>query len=376
MAIEIREIHPNKKDLKHFVKFPINLYKGNPYFVPPLIIDEINTLTPDKNPAFEFCESIYFMAYRDGVAVGRIAGIINNVVNEKKGTNEARFGFVDFIDDNEVSKALFDAVESWAKKKGKDLLVGPLGFSDMDPEGMLIDGFDKIGTMATIYNFPYYPQHIANLGFEKEVDWMEYLLNVPQEIPEKHQRISDIIRTKYEVRSIKYTSSKKIVKDYGQAIFELINEAYAELYGYSPLSPRQIDQYIKTYIPILRLENIAMIVDKNDALIGVGIAIPSMSKALQKCRGKFFPFGWYYLLKALKAHNDVIDLLLVAVKPEYQNKGVSALIFADLIPIVRDNKVKVAESNPELELNQKVQLQWQYFDTTQHKRRRAFKKSL
>mgnify|MGYP003466114881 FL=1 len=375
MAIEIRKID-TKGGLKKFVKWGIDLYKGNECFVPPLVMDDVNTLDPKNNPAFDFCESIYFMAYDNGKPVGRIAGIINNVVNEKTGKKTLRFGWVDFIDDPRVSEALFRAVEVWGRSKGMEEIVGPLGFSDMDPEGMLVEGFDQEGTMATIYNYPYYPKHLEAMGFEKEADWVEFRMTVPDGIPERYQRISDIIKRKYELSTPKDTSAKKLVKDYGQEIFQLINEAYSELYGYSPLTPRQINRYISMYIPVLRLDNISLIVDKDKKLIGVGIAMPSMSKALIKCRGRMFPFGWIHLLKALRGQNDVVDLLLVAVKPEYQSKGVNSLLFTDLIPCFIKNGYKFAESNPELELNQKVQSQWGYFETRQHKRRRAFRKSL
>ena len=375
MAIEIRKID-TKCGLKKFVKWGIDLYKGNECFVPPLVMDDVNTLDPHNNPAFDFCESIYFMAYDDGKPVGRIAGIINNVVNEKTGKKTLRFGWVDFIDDPRVSEALFRAVEVWGRSKGMEEIVGPLGFSDMDPEGMLVEGFDQEGTMATIYNYPYYPKHLEAMGFEKEADWVEFRMTVPDGIPERYQRISDIIKRKYELSTPKYTSAKKLVKDYGQEIFQLINEAYSELYGYSPLTPRQINRYISMYIPVLRLDNISLIVDKDKKLIGVGIAMPSMSKALITCRGRLFPFGWVHLLKALRGQNDVVDLLLVAVKPEYQSKGVNSLLFTDLIPCFIKNGYKFAESNPELELNQKVQSQWGYFETRQHKRRRAYRKPL
>ena len=377
MAIEIREIPPVKKELLKFVHYPIdNLYKNNKYYVPALVLDEVGTLTPEQNPAFDFCESVYYMAYKDGKPVGRIAGIINNAVNEKMGEKDLRFGFVDFIDDKEVSSKLFDAVEKWGKARGMKRMVGPLGFTDMDPEGLLVEGYDQVGTMATIYNYPYYVDHIEALGFKKDNDWVEFKIYVPNAIPEKHQRISDIISRKYELQTIKYTSAKKIVRDYGQAIFNLVNEAYMDLYGYSPLTPKQIDHYIKMYVPILRLENVSLIIDKNRELVGVGIALPSMSKALINGRGRMFPTGWLQYLKALKGRNNVVDLMLVAIKPEYQSKGVNALLFTDLIPYFIKNGYEYAESNPELEVNQKVQSQWQYFRTEQHKRRRAYIKDI
>ena len=376
MAIEIKEIKPTRKEIKKFSMFSTNMYKDNKYYVPDLLMDNLDTFNPAKNPASEFCDSKLFMAYRDGKAVGRVAGIINRVVNEKCNEKNVRFGFVDFVDDEEVSAALMAAVEDWGRSQGMDHIVGPLGFTDMDPEGMLIEGFDQVSTMATIYNHPYYQQHIEKLGFERETDWVEFKIVVPDVIPEKMVRICEIVKKKYNVRNIKYTNAKALVKDYGQAIFQLINEAYSQLYGYSPLTPRQIDHYINMYLPVLRLENVSLIVDADNTLIGVGIAMPSMSKALQHSRGKLFPFGWYHLLKGLKGKNDVVDLLLVAIKPEYQSKGVNSLLFNDLIPCFRKNGYKYAESNPELDDNQRVQLQWQYFETTQHKRRRAYKKAL
>lgn len=376
MSIEIKPVAPTKKELKKFVQFGIDLYKGNDYFIPPLIFDEVNTLLPDKNPAFDFCKSQSFMAYRDGKPVGRITGIINSIVNERTGEKTLRFGFADFIDDDEVVDRLFGAVEAWGREQGMTSIVGPMGFSDMDHEGMLIEGFEELGTMATIYNYPYYPVHMERMGYEKEVDWMEYRMTVPDAVPDKYLRIANIVSKKYNLRTIKFTSRKKIKNQYGRALFELINEAYDGLYGYSPLTERQINYYIDMYLGILRLEDVCVIVDADDKLVAVGISIPSFSRALQKGKGKLFPFGWWHLLKALRGKTDIVDLLLIAVKPEYLSKGVNALIFADLLPGYIKNGYKYAESNPELEENASVQLQWQYFERRQHRRRRAFKKSL
>lgn len=375
MAITIKEIE-GKRDLKKYARFGIDLFKGNPYYVPPLIFDEVGTLDVNVNPAFEYCESVYYMAFIEDKPVGRITGIINHQVNGKSGKKTARFGFVDFIDNQEVSTALFDAVETWAKNKGMTEIVGPMGFTDMDPEGLLIEGFDQPGTMIAIYNYSYYPDHIAALGYEKEVDWVEYKIYIPDAIPEKHQRISDIVQAKYKLNVLKFTKVSTVVKDYGRKIFELINGAYADLYGYSTLSQKQIDYYIKMYIPLLKLNNLTLITNEENELVGLGIAIPSMTKALQKAQGKLFPFGFFHIMKALKGKNNVVDLLLVAVRPDYQNKGVNALLFSDLIPIFIANGYEYAESNPELEVNDKVQSQWQYFNYTQHKRRRAFIKLL
>ena len=375
MAVEIRKVE-TKKDLKTFIDFHYDLYAGSPYDVPNLYIDERNTLDKKRNAAFDFCRAEYFLAYKDGKVAGRVAAIINNRVNKHWNRQDVRFGWIDFIDDLEVSRALFDAVAAYGRENGMTAMVGPLGFSDMDPEGMLIEGFDQLSTMATIYNHPYYPEHIAKMGFEKSVDWVEFRIKIPEGIPEKHQRISEIIRKKYGVRNIYFNDLKSLVNRYGQELFRLINEAYDQLHGYSPLSPRQIDHYIKMYVPVLNLNNVSLIVDADENLVGVGISMPSMSKALIKSRGRLFPTGWIHLLKALKGKNDTVDLMLVAVKPEYQSKGVNALLFSDLIPNFIKNGYEWAESNPELELNQKVQSQWQYFETHLNKRRRCFIKPL
>lgn len=374
--VEIRQINPTRSNLKKFVEFQIKLYEGNPYFIPPLVSDEIATLDSKVNPAFDHCESAYFMAYRDGKPVGRIAAMINKQVNEKENSRQARFGFVDFIDDAEVCKALFDTAEQWAKEKGMDNIVGPLGFTDLDNEGMLINGFEELGTMATIYNYPYYPQHIERLGYEKEVDWHEFLIEVPEQIPDKHKRIAEIVKKKFNLRVVKFTSRKALKEQYGQALFELINEAYDNLYGYSRLTKRQIDYYIKIYLGMLNLDLVTLIVDGDDQLVGVGISIQSMSRALQKSKGKMFPFGWWHLLKGLKGKNDRVDLLLVAVKPQYMGKGVNALLFTDLIPAYNKYGFKWAESNPELESNAAVQNQWEAFPYRQHRNRRAFIKKI
>ena len=376
LMIEIRKIEPTKGNLKKFTKFQIDLYDGNPYYVPPLISDDVATLSPDVNPAFEFCDAAYFMAYRDGKPVGRIAGIINRQVNERNNRKNARFGFIDFIDDPEVSVALLVAVENWAREKGMNRIIGPLGFTDLDHEGMLVEGFQELSTMATIYNYSYYPAHLERLGYKKESDWVEYLMEVPESIPDKHNRIAEIVKKKFGLRVLKYTNRKRIKTEYGRALFHLINDAYDGLYEYSHLTERQIDYYINIYLGLLNLDLVTLIVDKEDQLVGVGISMPSMSRALQKSKGRMLPLGWWHLLKGLKGKNDRVDLLLVAVKPEYQNKGVNALLFQDLIPYYNKYGFKYAESNPELETNAKVQGQWDYFSNRQHRRRRSFYKKL
>ena len=374
--IEIRPVKPVKSELRRYVQFAIDLYHGNPYYVPPLVFDDINTLMPDKNPAFDFCKAQSFMAYRDGVAVGRITAIINTRHNQKTGQNIVRFGFVDFIDDRKVVDALFKAVEVWGRHNGMDTMVGPMGFSDLDPEGMLIEGFEEMGTMATIYNYPYYGAHMERMGFQKEADWVEYRITVPDAVPDKYQRIAEIVKRKFGLEVVSYTSRKKLKAEYGQAIFRLINDAYKDLYGYVALTPRQIDYYIDIYLDFLRLDDVALIVDQERKLVGVGISMPSMTEALQRCEGKLFPTGWYHILKAIRGGSDVVDLLLVAIAPEYQGKGVNALLFSKLLPNYIKTGYKFAESNVELEGNENVQKQWEYFERRQHRRRRAWRKKI
>lgn len=376
MSIYVHPIATDRDQLSQYVQFPIDLYRDNSCYVPPLIIDQIATLDPDSNPASDFCESQSFMAFDNGEPVGTITAIINRASNAKTGLKQMRFGFMDFIDNAEVVDALFDAVTEWGKERGMTEMVGPVGFTDLDPEGMLIEGFDEMGTMATIYNYPYYVDHMKRLGFEKEIDWIEFRIAVPDSIPEKFQRIGEIVAKKYNLRVLKFTSRDKIRKEYGHAIFDLVNEAYADLYGFVSLTDRQIEHYINVYIGVLRLDDVTLVVDQDDKLVALGIAMPSMSEALRKSRGKLFPFGWYHLLRAIKGHTDVVDLLLVAVKPEYQSKGVNAIIFNDLIPRFNANGYKFAESNVELEGNESVQKQWEYYEHRQHRRRRAWKKEL
>lgn len=374
--IEIKIIEPTRKNLKMFTQFQIDLYEGNDCYVPPLISDDVATLSPSKNPAFDFCEACYFMAFRDGKPVGRVAGMINRQVNESHGKRTARFGFIDFVDDREVSRALMEAVETWARNKGMDRLIGPLGFTDLDHEGMLVEGFGELSTMATIYNYPYYPEHLESLGYKKDSDWVEFVMDVPDSIPDKYNRIADIVKKKFGLRVLKYKSRKRIKEEYGRALFHLINDAYDGLYEYSHLTERQIDYYIDIYLGLLNLDLVTLVVDKEDKLVGVGISMPSMSRALQKSHGKLLPMGWWHLLKGLKGKNDRVDLLLVAVKPEYQNKGVNALLFQDLIPYYQKYGFKWAESNPEMETNAKVQGQWEYFTNRQHRRRRSYYKNI
>ena len=376
MPVSIKPV-TTKKEMKQFICFNYELYNGSPYAVPDLYGDVRDTLDPTKNAAFEFCEAQPFIALRDDKVVGRIVAIINHKANSAWNKKAVRFGWVDFIDDTEVVDTLFAAAEQWGRERGMEEIQGPLGFTDFDPEGMLVEGFDRIGTMATIYNYPYYPVHMERMGYTKDTDWVEYLLTAPKELPEKHARITRIVRERMGLRVIKYTSHRKLARERGVAIFELLNEAYAHLYGYSALSPKQIQQYIDAYLPLLDLRMVPIIVDKDDNLVGFGVLLPSLAKAFQKAGGYLFPFGWWHLLKALKWNDtQVSEMLLIAVKPEYQNKGAVALIFEDIIPIHYGLGYKYSESNPELETNIKVQSQWDYFERKNHKRRRAYAKKL
>ncbi len=379
-SIQIKRVE-TKKDLKRFIEFHYDLYKGNPYDVPNLYSDEVNTLSKNKNAAFDFCEAEYYLALKEGKIVGRVAAIINHKANEKWKKKDVRFGWIDFIDDIEVSRALFKAVEEYGRKKGMDDIVGPLGFTDMDPEGMLTWGFDKLGTMATIYNYEYYPQHMEKLGgWEKDNDYVEYYLVVPEKSPEKYTKIAEMVEKRYNLHVRKLTKKDIFQGGYGKKLFDLINLTYSDLYGFSELTDRQIDQYVKMYFPLADLDLVTVIEDgnKDNQLAGLGITIPSLSHALQKCRrGRLFPFGWWHLLRAIKFHKtDGVDLLLMGFLPEYRSKGANALLFADLIPRYVDYGFKWGETQVEMESNEGVQSQWGPLDPINHKKRRCYRRSL
>lgn len=379
MTVEIKKVE-TKKDLKRFIDFHYDLYAGNPYDAPTLFLDDMATLSRDKNVAFDFCDAEYFLAYKDGKIVGRIAGIINRRANEKFKQNDVRFGWIDFIDDIEVSSALFQAVMEWGKSKGMTDIVGPLGFTDLDPEGMLTMGFDKLGTMETIYNYPYYPEHMERLGgWVKDNDYVEYYLPMPDKVPEKFAKLAQLIEKRYNLHVRKVTK-EDVKKGYAHDVFRVINETYKDLYGFVELTDKQIDQYVKSYMPMLDLNLVTVIEDgnKNNAIAGVGITMPSMARAMQKChRGRLFPFGWWHVLRALKAHkSEGVDLLLIGFLPEYRSKGANALLFADLIPRYIEYGFKWGETNVEMENNNGVQGQWSSLEHINHKRRRCYRKKI
>ena len=366
------------RELKKFARFNYKLYKDNPYSVPDLYSDILKTFSREKNPAFEFCEAEYFLAYQDGKIVGRVAAIINHKANATWGKKAVRFGWIDFIDDLDVSRALLKAVEQWGADKGMTIMEGPLGFTDMDAEGMLIEGFEELSTMATIYNYPYYPEHMEKLGLGKAIDWVEMKLMVPEKLPEQYEKIARIVQQRLNLHVRKLRSVKEIRRTgLGYKIFDLVNEAYKPLFGYSEMSKGQIDRYINEYLPILDLNMVTLVEDANNELVGVGISMASLSRALQKAKGRLWPFGWWHLLKALFIKRPpILDLLLIAVKPEYQGKGVNAIMFADLIPIYIKYGFEWGETNPELEVNDKIQSQWHYLDNRIHKRRRCYTKEI
>lgn len=377
MSVEIREVK-DKDTLKKAVQFSIDLYRDNEFYVPPLVYDEVATLSRDKNPAFQHCDAVNLVAYKNGEIAGRLTAIINHMSNHVWNQKQARFGFVDFIDDAEVVDALFDAAETWSKFRGMEKIHGPMGFTDFDHEGMLTDGYDRLGTMAAIYNHPYYVDHLERLGYVKDQDWLEFLIKIPSEVPERYVRMNDIIKKRFRLNVIQ-VKSKNDVYPYAHEIFKLLNVSYKDLYGFVPLSEKQIDYYVNMYIPMLRLNFLSMVLREEDnKLIGVGIGLPNMSVALKKSGGKFLPTGWYHLYKALKGldNNKVLDLMLIGIHPDYQGKGVNALIFNQFISEAIRLGYEYAESNPELVTNTKVQSLWDGLDYTQHKKRSAFIKAL
>ncbi len=376
MSVTIRKVE-TRKDLKTFVRYANRLYKGNPYYVPSMPFDDLNTFDKDKNGAYEFCDVELYLAYKDDVLAGRVAAIINHKANAAWNVSQVRFGWIDFIDDMEVSGALLDAVSEFGRSHGVTQIVGPLGFTDFDPEGMLVEGFDRLSTMALIYNHPYYPEHMKKHGYVKETGWVEYRITIPQELPEKHVKYADIIKERYKLKVRKLTKRQIRKERYGHKLFELINQTYCVLYGYSLLSPKQIDQYVDVYLGLVDMKMLTFIEDENGVLIAAGVTIPSLSEALQKCNGEIFPFGWWHLLKAMYWKKpDTLDMLLIGISPEWQNKGINSLIFTDMFKTYKEMGFKYAETNANLETNAKVQAMWTPFEKEQHKKRWVFGKEL
>ena len=373
MYVEIKEVS-TARELKQFVSFQYSLYRGNQYWVPPLRGDELSSLRKDKNPAFDFCDARYWLAYRDGRIVGRIAGILNKRYNEKWHEKAVRFGWFDFVDDEHVSSALLRMVEQWAQKEGMKTIHGPLGFTDMDGEGMLVEGFEEVSTLGALYNFAYYPHHIEHCGYAKDTDWIEYQVTMHGGIPEKVARLAEIALQRNNLTILKVNKAKELLP-YAREIFHVLNEAYKDLYGFVELSEKQIDVYVKQYFGFIVPEYVPVVLNNHNEVVAFGIAMPSLSKALQRCNGRLFPFGFIHVLRALK-NNTNVDLYLTAVRPDMQNKGVNAILIHESNKVFNKNNVEKVETNRELEENAKVQAQWKFFESRQHKRRRCYKKLL
>lgn len=370
MSIAIKPVE-TRRDLKRFVEYPFGLYRKHPHWVPPLILDELHTLSPNKNPAFDYCQARYWMAYRDGRPAGRIAGIVNRRYIEIWGKRLARFGWVDFDDDPEVAEALFGAAEAWAREQGMEGIHGPLGFTDMDHEGMLVEGFDELGTLAAIYNHPYYPRMVEALGYAKDVDWVEFEVRVPERLPEKAERVERIVMQKTGVRVLEAKKAKDMLP-YAHEMFEVLNSAFAGIYAFVPLDEKQIKMYIKQYFSFIMPDYTKILLDANDRVAGFVIGMPSLSRALQRSRGRLLPFGFIHLLRAVSRRNKRIDLYLGAVRPDLQGRGADALLMTEMARSAIRNGIVSAETNIELETNLRVQSHWKYFESRQHKRRRCY----
>ena len=376
MTIQIKEVS-SKKEMKTFVRFGNRLYKESRYYVPSMPFDDMATFDKGHNGAFAFSEAELYLAYKDGEVVGRVAAIINNKANEAWSVKQVRFGWIDFIDDMEVSGALLDAVIAFGRKHGMTQIVGPLGFTDFDPEGMLVEGFDRISTMALIYNHPYYPEHMKKHGYIKETGWKEYRITIPEALPEKYNRVADLVHQKYNLRVRKFTTRQIKKLGYGRKFFNLINKTYSNLYGFSLLSDKQIDDFVNVYLSLIDARMLTFIEDENGELIAAGVSMPSIAEALQICRGELFPFGWWHLLKAMFwKRSETLELLLIGVLPEWQRKGVVALLFQDLVKVYNKLGFKYAETNAMLEDNMKIQSIFDSFEREVHKRRWVFGKEI
>lgn len=375
-TLTIKEVKRDR-DLRRFVQFGIDIFKGNNYYCPPLIFDEMATLKNGKNPAHEVCDFVLYMAYRNGKAVGRIAGIVNRHANEAWGVKKCRFGWFDFVDDYEVFESLLDSVAEWGRSKGMELLNGPVGFTDFDHQGLLIDGFDYNSPMASLYTHPYYVAHYERYGLRKEADWIEFQIHPPKEAPERMRRMAALVSERYGLRTVKVKNSRELRVRYGYSYFDVLDSAYQKLYNYQPMTEKQKQYYCKIFFPLLNFDFVTMVVNDKDEIVAVGLGMPSLSDALRKCRGRLFPFGWYHLLKALKAKQMTdFDLLLIAVRPDYQDKGVNSLIVNEMTPYFSKYGIQRVETSAILETNNKSQANFVIFDHIQHKRRRAFVKEL
>ncbi|HEY5690177.1 MAG TPA: GNAT family N-acetyltransferase [Cyclobacteriaceae bacterium] len=373
LELNIKEV-TSSEELQDFINFPYHLFRRNPYYVPPLKADQKTTLQKDKNPAFDHCVSKYWLAYNGEKIVGRIAGIVNHAFNTKWNKKYTRFGWFDFEEDERIANSLLMAVEQWAEEQGMDAVHGPMGFTNLDPAGMLVNGFDQVATLATLYNYPYYVEYIESAGYQKEVDWVEYKISLENKVPKKLEQVARIVKRRHKVTLINPKKPQDLER-YAHELFELMNNCYGNLHGMVALTKRQIQYYIKRYLPLIRKEYISLVVDQKGVLIAFGIAMPSLSKALQKAKGSLFPFGFIHVFMDMR-NTTVGELCLIAVRPDYQGKGINALLMEEANKAYIRNKIFTVESNPELEDNKRIRSLWSYYKAEQHKRRRCYIKLL
>lgn len=376
MSVTVTRVQ-NKRAFKEFLHFPLTLYKDMPAFVPPLIMDDADTLDPKKNPAYEFCDAAMYLAYKDGKLAGRVAAIVNRKANAAWNHDEVRFGWFDFIDDREVSKALLEAVEAFGRERGMTTVLGPLGFTDFDPEGMLVEGFEYLSSMALHHNWPYYKDHMEALGYAKDVDWLEYRIYIGDTIPDKYIRVAKVVEERYGLKLRKITKREVRKTDVGYKLFDLINETYSSLYNFTVLPKKMVDKYVGFYLGVLDLKFVSLVEDKDHNIVGFGVVMPSITRALKKCNGKLFPFGWFHILRAMYwKYEENFEMLLIGVKPEYQKKGVNSIVFVDLMKELLKGGFVYGESNAELESNLDIRSQWGDLEVKECKRRRVYKKAV
>ena len=372
--IEIVEVK-NKKDRKKFIDFPTKLYKGVKQYVHPLRMSEFELFNPKKNVSFEDCDVVYYLAYKDGEVVGRIAGILQKLYNKKSNEKRVRFTRFDCINDKEVAKALLSSVENWAKKMGMNIVHGPMGFNDLDREGLLVEGFDEVATFEEAYNFAYYKDLIENCGYQKEVDWVEFNIIMPSEVDEKTSRVADLVKQRYHLKNAEKTSKKAFIKKYAKQIFKLLDDAYGPLYGVVPYTDKLRKQIIDQFKLFISLDYMSLMVDENDEPIAWGFAITSLSEVINKCEGRLTLKSIFQILKAVKKPSQ-LDLALIAVKPGWHSKGVPALIMREMVQSFIKHKIKSCETNLNLEDNLHIIQLWKNYEHRQHKRRRAYVKYL
>ena len=376
MSVTVTRVQ-NKRAFREFLHFPLTLYKDMPAFVPPLLMDDADTLNPKKNPAYEFCDAAMYLAYKDGKLAGRVAAIVNRKANAQWGHDQVRFGWFDFIDNREVSKALLDAVEAFGRERGMTTILGPLGFTDFDPEGMLVEGYEYLSSMALHHNWPYYKEHMEALGYEKDVDWLEYRIYIGDTIPEKYTRVAKIVEDRYDLRLRKITKREVRKTDVGYKLFDLINETYSSLYNFTILPKKLVDKYVGFYLGVIDLKFVSLVEDKDHNIVGFGVVMPSITRALKKCKGKLFPFGWFHILRSMYwKYEENFEMLLIGVKPEYQKKGVNSIVFVDLMKELLKGGFVYGESNAELESNLDIRSQWGDLEVKECKRRRVYKKAV